>query len=409
MLTDLRALDLTNEIGLFCGKLLAQFGVDVIKIERPGGDPVRNFGPFYHDIPDPEKSLYWFAYNDSKKGITLNIESPEGQDIFKKLVKSADFVLESFPVGYMDKLGLGYKELSAINPRLIMTSITPFGQTGPYKDYKATDIIAMAMGGIMLQTGEPEGLPCRLNPDHAYCLASSNAALATMLAYHYREWSGEGQHVDVSLVECVIRENYREVPMSWEIGHYNVSRNGGYMYRGKVFTRNIIPCKDGHVAWSIFGGKVGANDNRQLSNWIADEGITDELKDIDWDQFSLDTTTQEDIDRIEGHILTLTSRYTKRELEDEALRRGIRLSAVNNMRDLYESEQLKFRKSLKKVKYPEIPDVITCLGQLLISSETETGVRSKAPLIGEHNKQIYEGELGLDSKTMDSLKDRGII
>jgi benzylsuccinate CoA-transferase BbsE subunit len=409
MLTGLRALDLTNELGFFCGKILAQFGIEVIKIEKPGGDPARNFGPFYHDIKDPEKSLYWFAYNDSKKGTTLNIESPEGQDIFKKLVKNADFVLESFPVGYMGKLGLGYEELSAINPRIIMTSITPFGQTGPYKDYKATDIIAMAMGGIMLQTGEPEGLPCRLNPDHAYCLASSNAALATMTAYHYREWSGEGQHVDVSLAESIIRENYHEVPMFWESVHNNVSRTGGYMYRGRFYTRTIIPCKDGHVVWTIFGGKVGANDNRQLANWIADEGITDELKDIDWEKFNFDEITQKDIDRIEGHILTLTSRYTKRELEDGALRRGIRLSAVSNMKDLYESEQLKLRQSLKAVEHPEIPDVITYLGQLFQSDGVRAEIKHRAPLIGEHNKQIYEGELGFDSKKMDNLKGEGIV
>jgi benzylsuccinate CoA-transferase BbsE subunit len=409
MLSGLCALDLTNELGFLCGKILAHFGVDVIKVERPGGDPARNFGPFYHDIPDPQRSLYWFAYNDSKRGITLNIETREGQDIFKKLVTNADFVLESFPVGYMDKLGLGYKQLSAINPKLIMTAITSFGQTGPYKNYKATDLTAMAMGGIMLMTGEPDGLPCRLNPDHAYCLACSNAALATMIAYHYREWSGEGQYVDVSLTECVMRENYYEVPMAWEIGHYNVKRKGGYMFRGKFYTRQIIPCKDGHVVWTLFGGKVGANDNKQLANWIAEEGITDELKDIDWDQFNFDEITQEDVDQIESHIFELTSRYTKRELEDESLRRGIRLSAVNNTQDLYESEQLKFRKSLKDVEHPEIPDVIAYLGQLFQSNETKTGIRHRAPLIGEHNKQIYEGELGFDSKTMDNLKEKGII
>ena len=135
----------------------------------------------------------------------------------------------------------------------------------------------------------------------------------------------------------------------------------------------------------------------------------DELKDIDWENFNFDVVTQEDIDQLEGHILTLTSRYTKRELEDESLRRGIRLSAVNNMKDLYESDQLKFRKSLKEVEYPEIPDVITCLGQLFISNGPRAEIKHRAPLIGEHNQEIYQGELGFDSKTMDSLKAKGII
>src|SRR5512143_3773309 len=125
MLNGLRALDLTNEIGFFCGKLLGQFGVDVIKIERPGGDPARLKGPFYHDITDPEKSLYWLAFNGSKRGITLNIEDHEGRDILKDLIKKADFIIESFRPGYLESLGLGYAHLEVINPRLIMTAITP--------------------------------------------------------------------------------------------------------------------------------------------------------------------------------------------------------------------------------------------------------------------------------------------
>ena len=409
MLSNLRALDLTNEKGFLCGKVLAHFGVDVIKIEIPGGDPCRNKGPFYHDIQDPEKSLYWFAYNDSKKSITLNLETPEGQDIFRQLVANTDFVIESFPVGYMDSLGLSYEQLSSINPKLIMAAITPFGQTGPYKNYKGTDLTAIAMGGIMWQTGEPDGLPCRLNEDHAYSMAASNAALAMFIANYYREMTGEGQFIDVSITECIMRENYYAVPMAWEIGRHNPRRNGGNMYRGKVNTKAIIPCKDGFVEWTLFGGKVGSHDNKQLADWISVEGITDELKNIDWDQFNFDDITQEEVNRIESYIFQLTSRHTKRELEDESFRRGIRLSAVNNMKDLCEGAQLEFRKSLKAVEHSEIPDVITYIGQLFISNATKVEIKYRPPLIGEHNKQIYEDELNLDRKTLDNLRAKGII
>ncbi|MFC1991996.1 CoA transferase, partial [Chloroflexota bacterium] len=123
MLSPYRALDLAGETGLMCGKLLGDLGADVIKIERPGGDPARNIGPFYHDEPDPEKSLFWFALNTSKRGITLNIETEEGQEIFRRLVKNADFVIESFSPGYMDGLGLGYRDLEKINPGVILVSI----------------------------------------------------------------------------------------------------------------------------------------------------------------------------------------------------------------------------------------------------------------------------------------------
>jgi crotonobetainyl-CoA:carnitine CoA-transferase CaiB-like acyl-CoA transferase len=129
MLSPYRILDLTNERGFICGKVLADLGADVIKIEKPGGDQARSLGPFYHDIPDPEKSLYWFAFNTNKRGITLDIEKKDGQEIFKRLIKSADIVIESFDPGYMDKLGIGYSSLSQINPRMT-TSITGLGRPG---------------------------------------------------------------------------------------------------------------------------------------------------------------------------------------------------------------------------------------------------------------------------------------
>jgi len=144
LLTGSRALDLTDERGYLCGLMLAQLGVEVIKVERPGGDPGRILGPFYHDTPDPEKSLFWFAYNINKKGITLNIEKADGKEIFKKPVKTADFVLESFDLGYLDSLGLGYAGLSEINKGVILTSISPFGHTGSRKDYKASGLVASA-------------------------------------------------------------------------------------------------------------------------------------------------------------------------------------------------------------------------------------------------------------------------
>jgi crotonobetainyl-CoA:carnitine CoA-transferase CaiB-like acyl-CoA transferase len=409
MFNGLRALDLTDKTGFFCGKLLAHFGADVIKVEKPGGDPARNIGPFYHDIQDPDKSLYWFAYNESKKSITLNMETSEGQDIFRKLVAGSDFIIESFSVGYMESLGLNYEKLREINPRLIMISITPFGQTGPYKHYKDSDLVVMAMGGIMSQTGEPDGIPCRLDPDHAYCLAGSSAALASMIAYYYREMTGKGQFVDVSMYECALRENYNEVPIGWEFTHHNVKRSGQYMYRANVYTRCIWPCKDGYITWTIFGGKVGSKDNKALAKWMEEEGVLGELKDIDWDTFNFDDITQEKMDLIKEHILQLTARFTKRELEEQAIERGIRISAVNDVRDLYENSQLKFRNYWKPLRHPELSDNIVYPGQLFISDKVKVEPKYRAPLIGEHNKQIYIDELGFDDNKMAYLKEKCVI
>jgi crotonobetainyl-CoA:carnitine CoA-transferase CaiB-like acyl-CoA transferase len=409
MLNNLRVLDLTDQKGFFCGKILAEFGMDVIKIEPPGGDPARNIGPFYHDIQDPNKSLYWLAYNESKRGITLDIRRPEGREIFKALVYRADVVIESSHPGYLENMGLAYEQLAAINPKLIMASITAFGQTGPYRDFKGCDLISMALGGIMSQTGEKDGPPCRLDPDHTYCLTGTNAALAIFIAYYHRELSGEGQYIDVSMLECVIRENYREVPVSWEFGHYNASRNGGLMNRGRFYSRTIWPCRDGHVTWTMFGGKVGANDNERLAEWMAEEGLLDGLDDIDWRNLDFETLTQKEVDRIESRVLKLTLNHDKKDLEREAVRRGVRLSAVNDVKELFESDQLGFRNFWQYVEHPALAERIAYPGQLFLSNETEVGVRHKAPDIGEHNKAIYEDEMGFKKDKMLDLAQKGII
>ena len=198
-LSPYRVLDLTDEQGHPCGKILGEIGADVIKVEPPEGDPARNIGPFYHDIPDKNKSLYFFAFNTNKRSITLNILTPDGQEIFKKLVKTADFVIESFTAGYLDKLGLGYKDLKEINPRIIPVSITPFGQTGPRKKWKGTDIINIAMGGLSHIMGSPDRPPVRVGIDQSYMIAGSQAAMGAMIAHYHRQATGKGQHVDTSI------------------------------------------------------------------------------------------------------------------------------------------------------------------------------------------------------------------
>ena len=201
MMSGYRVLDLTNENGYLCGKILGDMGADVIKIENPRGDSGRKIGPFYQQVPDMEKSLYWYAYNLNKRGITLDVETEDGRQILSRLIKKADFLIESYPTGYLDKLGLSYAKIHEINPKIVMTSITPFGRTGPYKDYKGSDLVVMAMSGLMYITGDPDTAPLRISFPQAFLLASAHAAAASMIAHYYRETAGQGQHVDVSAQE----------------------------------------------------------------------------------------------------------------------------------------------------------------------------------------------------------------
>ena len=186
MLGGRRVLDLTGDGRMLCGKILGDLGADVIQIEPPGGSPSRESGPFYHDTPDPERSLTWFFLGLNKRGVTLNLEAAAGREVFKKLVKTADFVVESFAPGYMDSLGLGYRDLAKTSPAIIVTSITPFGQTGPLAGYKAPDLVGVSLSGMVRLYGEFEGPPNRISAPQFYFLGALHGALGSMMAHYHR-------------------------------------------------------------------------------------------------------------------------------------------------------------------------------------------------------------------------------
>jgi crotonobetainyl-CoA:carnitine CoA-transferase CaiB-like acyl-CoA transferase len=202
-LSDVKVLDLTWHIaGPYCTKLLADFGADVIKIERPGeGDPARKMGPFPHGKAHPERCGLFLHLNTNKKGITLNLKSHKGRKIFKELVKFVDIVVESFSPRVMPSLGLSYENLKRVNPSLVMTSISNFGHNGPYRDFKASEIVEYAMGGEMYSTGIEGREPLKLGGNVVQYQAGTIAAVATMGALFAARYQGVGQHVDVSIME----------------------------------------------------------------------------------------------------------------------------------------------------------------------------------------------------------------
>jgi crotonobetainyl-CoA:carnitine CoA-transferase CaiB-like acyl-CoA transferase len=204
-LANLRVLDMAQGGCTICGKIFADLGADVIKIEPPGGDLSRRIGPFYKDIPDPQKSLFWFAYNTSKRSITLDIETSDGQQIFKRLAKTTDIVVESFPPGYLDNLGIGYQLLSQLNPGIIVTSITPFGQTGPKAHYKGCDLMAWASSDGLITTGWPDRPPAGLHGAFTDHIAPFFNVVTLIAALDYRRKTGKGQYIDQSQHEAVIQ------------------------------------------------------------------------------------------------------------------------------------------------------------------------------------------------------------
>jgi crotonobetainyl-CoA:carnitine CoA-transferase CaiB-like acyl-CoA transferase len=409
LLSGFRALDLTNEKGFVCGKILAALGVEVIKVERPGGDPARGIPPFLHNTPDPEKSLYWYAFNTDKRSITLSLEVRQGQDVFRKLVEKADFVLESFVPGYMDSLGLGYEALRQVNPRIIMTSITPFGQKGPYAQYKGNELIASAMGGVLLTTGEPDRPPVREGPDSVYFRTGAAAALGTVIAHRHREITGEGQQIDVSLQGVVASRTFTNLVM-WEFTKHLIKRSGSVRKIGPRATRWIWQCKDGYVFWAFMPGRFGAPANRALSKWIDEDGLENPLNKIpDWDELDISLISRGELATYEEAMARFFMNHTKKEIAEEGLKRGINAASVESPADVLENRQLKARGYWVDLENPESNSTLMYPRQFFLCDHTQNFVKHRAPLIGEHNEDIYAKELGLSSTEIATLKKTGVI
>lgn len=412
MLKSFRALELTDENGALCGKILADLGAEVIKIERPGGDTGRSMPPFYQGAPGPERSLYWSFYNRGKKSLTLNLETTDGQRWLRRLAEKSDFLVESCAPGYLDKLGLGYPALSRTNPRIIMTSITPFGQTGPYRDYKADDITLMAMGGLMYVTGDPDRPPLRISIPQAYLLAGAQAAAATMTAHHYRQTTGEGQQVDVSAQNCVMSVLANILPL-WELSRTNLKRVGSFMAgRGNagVKQRMLFPCKDGTVSLAVMGGPLLAAKNRAFVKWMDEEGQADDfLRNWNWDEYDLAKATTEIQDKLEDYFARFILTHTKAEIYDAALKRGFMVAPVSEPKDILDNPQLQARGYWQKVEQPQLSAALTYAGRFYQSSLAAEKDNRRPPLVGEHNTEIFEKELGLGREEIASLKQAGVI
>ena len=379
-LSGYRVLDLTNEKGMFCSRLLADMGVEVIRLEKPGVGSAGVIG----------------EANRGKLDITLNIEKKSGQDIFKRLIKTADAVVESYPPGYLELLGLSHPKLSEINPRLIMASITDFGQEGPYRDYKSCDMVAGALGGQVYVCGVPEMPPLKPFGHQAYHTASILAAIGIMLALWNRHTTDRGQHIDISLQECV----------SATLDHVLVR----YYYEGLVAKRQgslhwnnafrIFPCCDGNILLSLFLHW------ETLVEWLESEGMAEDLN---------DKKRRDRKYRLKNldHILEVLERWTKTHNVAELVEPGQLMhfpwAGVTSIPELVNSPQLKERGFFIEVEQPEsgkkykVPGVPCKLSR----SPWQTG--DHVPSIGEHNMKIYQGELGLSEDEIKFLSKDGVI
>jgi crotonobetainyl-CoA:carnitine CoA-transferase CaiB-like acyl-CoA transferase len=409
LLSGFRALDLTNQQGFACGKILAALGVDTIKIERPGGDPSRNMPSFLGSDKNAEKGLYWLAFNTDKRGITLNIETNQGRDLFKKLAKETDFVIESFTPGYLDGLGIGYEALSRINPRIIVTSITPFGQKGPHSGYKGGEIVVAAMGGSMDNTGDPDRAPLKEPLEACYYHGNVAAATGTVMAHYFRETTGEGQQVDISVQEVTASRSAPNLIL-WDFDKRLIKRTGPFSRFGGTTVRQVWPCKDGFVSWGMFAGVLGEKTNLALSRWMDDDGLPNPLHEItDWKALDLPSLPREQIDRFETAIGAFFLNHTKKELREEGQKRKINAPVLDGPDDMLKNIQLEARNYWRGVEHPEWGMKLTYPGYFFLCSETDNFVKRRAPFVGEHNNEIYVKELGMSADAVEALRQSGVV
>jgi crotonobetainyl-CoA:carnitine CoA-transferase CaiB-like acyl-CoA transferase len=408
MLSPYRILDLADDKGLLCGKMLGDLGADVIKVERPGGDPARRIGPFYRDEPDAEASLFWAAYCTNTRGVTLDLETADGKAVFERLVKTADVVVESFAPGYMDGIGLGYGALEELKPGIILVSISPYGQAGPYHRFETADIVAWAMGGYMYSVGDADRAPVRISQhSQTFLHAGGQAAQAALLALWGRETTGLGQHIDVSIRDSVARCTPERVTEAWDFRKVNVKRGG---LGAALRVKRVWPCKDGYVSAFFWSGPDARRWNTPLINWMKDEGKADDaLVNFDWENFDLQKTDQAAYDRMAGPVARFFLDHTKAELLEGAARYKAQLYPVATAADILTNPQLASRDYWVELEHEEPGKTITYPGSFAKATEAAPAPRRRAPLVGEHNIEIFERELGMSRAQHIMLKQAGVI
>lgn len=394
-------LDLTGPLGFLCGRILGDLGADVIKIEPPTRDP-----------GDRKRDFQWSAYNANKRGITLDLQKAEGRQLFCRLLTKADFVLESFSPGVLPEWGLGYAQLCEQNPGVILVSITPFGQAGPYRSFRASDLEIMALSGAMSLAGEKDGEPMRVTAPQAAMWAGAEAAMGALTALAYRSVSRRGQHVDVS-AQVAVMAALAHAPAFWDLNRVNPERAGIYI-TGRSLTgarmRVFWPCKDGWINFILYGGAAGRHANKQLSAWMEEKRMAPErFGKIDWSKFDVTTITQEEVDALESPIGLFFSTLSKREFLDGAVQREILGYPVFTVEDICRDPQLSARSFWQYLEDPQVGVTMKYPGVFAMFNGQRPAINRSAPYPGQHNHEVFKEKLGLTQAKINQFEASGVI
>ncbi|MCH7737243.1 MAG: CoA transferase [Chloroflexi bacterium] len=394
-LEGVRVLDLTHHIsGPYCTKLLADFGAEVIKVERPGGDPARRMAPFFHDEADPEKSLVFAYLNTNKQSVTLNLKSEKGIQVLRSLVAESDVLVENFAPRVMPSFGLDFEALQQINPGLVMTSISNFGQTGPYRDYKAADIVEYALGGLMYIFGAYDREPLKHAYNQAQFKAGTDAASATLMAVYHQRLTEAGQRVDISIQEAVatgLRDVVNNFTYSGAVRRRQPNHSGD-------LTR-MRASADGHL---LPNPGIGASlDWNTLVDFLG-------LPELDDERFSTPTArlvNAEELGRILDEYFTKQNKY---DMFHAANEKRFIFGVIQSPEEVMADPQLAARNFFVDIDHPVL-GTLKYPGAPFEMSGTPWEVRAAAPTLGQHNQEVIGRRLGHTLEQLVQMRAMRII
>lgn len=412
-LSPFRVLDLTDERGLLCGQILADLGADVVAVEPPGGSSARRIGPFFGDTPDPEKSIYWWAYSRNKRSITLDFTTARGRELLLGLVRTTDFLIDTAIPGQLTQLGIGYEQLSHVNPRLIHVSITPFGQQGPSSLRPSSDLTVLAASGVLALTGDEDRPPIRLRVPQSDLHAAADAAVGALIALHERARSGIGQHVDVSAQQSAALATQSAI-LAAVNGSVGLRRMSGGFNLGPVRIPAVWRVADGYVTLTVLFGQGFAAFTQRLMRYLYDAGGCDaSLLDEDWVTYGTRLMSGAQRPEHYQHLMESIARFvavrTKAHLFDAALEHRLLLAPIATMADVLASPHLMARAYWCAVEHPELDRSVIYPGPFARMSKTPIQYRLRPPLIGEHNTEILGRELKLTTAQRAELKRAGVV
>ena len=414
VLDDIRVLEVGGEIGAWCGKLLADMGANVIKVEPRGGDPTRAYEPFYQDKPGLDRSLFFWHYNTSKRSITLDIESDGGPEIFCDLAKGADVIVDSHPPGYLPSRGLGYPELSVSNASLVMASITPFGQDGPYSDYASTDLTALAFGGPVWSCGYDDHSipPIRGGGNQAYHTVGHYAVMGIMTALVHRQFTGVGQYVDANM-HAALNITTEAATYSWLVAGDTVQRQTGRHASVIPTPQAQVLCRDGRYV----NVGIGARTEEQwfhLLAWMEEEGLVENLGEY-LSYPSRDAMRRGDPEAMEQQLRVadtlrrMAEKTDSYDLFTRAQELGFQWGIINSPEDVLNDPHFQARGFPVEVEHSELGETFIYPGAPYSLTKSPWRIQNRAPLLGEHNEHVYLGDLGMTEKRLAELKAEGVI